>query len=193
MKATTPRRRATTSFAGGAPLRVHRTPVEHIDTCVISEDDHHPWEHEHENDASAAERGRLATHDEETPSPATSITAVSNADPARSEKDQTNRRRQGSAITRSQSHVPAEEREWKDDIVTFDTRDDPANPKNWSQRRKISATFLYGMSTMCATFASSVFSSAASYVRAEFDLSQEVVILGLSLFVAGYIVGPLRE
>lgn len=28
------------------------------------------------------------------------------------------------------SQIPPEERKWKDDLVTFDTRDDPANPKN---------------------------------------------------------------
>jgi hypothetical protein len=41
---------------------------------------------------------------------------------------------------------------------------------------------LYGLCTMCATFASSVFSSADRYVQAEFGISNEVAILGLNTF-----------
>lgn len=76
-------------------------------------------------------------------------------------------------------------RKWKDDIVTFDTTDDPANPKNWSSHKKLKVLILYGLSTMCATFASSVFSSASSYYADEYGITQEVAVLGVSLFVLG--------
>lgn len=77
-------------------------------------------------------------------------------------------------------------------------------------------TFLFGLTTMCAcispegsacishsssdayrvllsgsTFASSVFSPAFKYISVDYDVSTEVVTLGVSLFVAGYIFGPL--
>jgi DHA1 family multidrug resistance protein-like MFS transporter len=43
--------------------------------------------------------------------------------------------------------IPAEERPWKNDIVTFDSKDDPQNPKNWSYRRKAFVTMLFGLTT----------------------------------------------
>ena len=55
--------------------------------------------------------------------------------------------------------------------------------------RKVFVTFLYGMTTMCSTFASSVYSPALTYVAAEYGISQEVAILGISLFVLGYVPG----
>lgn len=50
---------------------------------------------------------------------------------------------------------------------------------------------LYGLTTFCSTFASSVFSPAINYVAAEFDISREVAVLGISTFVLGYSFGPL--
>ncbi|GHJ84329.1 hypothetical protein NliqN6_0731 [Naganishia liquefaciens] len=82
-------------------------------------------------------------------------------------------------------------RKWKDDIVTFNTKDDPDNPKNWSYRRKVLITMLFGTTTMCSTFASSVFSSASPYISEEYGVGRQVVVLGISLFIAGYILGPL--
>jgi len=49
--------------------------------------------------------------------------------------------------TRSFSTIPVEELPWKDDIVTFDSQDDPQNPKNWSLRRKAFVTMLFGLTT----------------------------------------------
>ncbi|GFZ43771.1 Uncharacterized MFS-type transporter [Saitozyma sp. JCM 24511] len=81
--------------------------------------------------------------------------------------------------------------EYKDDLVTFDGPEDPANPMNWSRGKKIRVTLMYGSTTMCATFASSIFSSASSFVAAQFGISTEVSILGLSLFLLGFVVGPI--
>jgi DHA1 family multidrug resistance protein-like MFS transporter len=75
--------------------------------------------------------------------------------------------------------------------VTFDSVDDPANPKNWSYTRKVLITMLFGTTTMCSTFASSVFSSASPYISEEFHVGRQVTVLGISLFIAGYIFGPL--
>jgi hypothetical protein len=74
---------------------------------------------------------------------------------------------------------------WTCSQITFDTRDDPNNPKNFPYLEKVRITMLYGLCTMSATFASSVFSSADRYVQAEFGIGNEVAILGLSLFVLG--------
>jgi hypothetical protein len=58
---------------------------------------------------------------------------------------------EGAIIDRSQTRsfdtIPAKELPWKNDIVTFDSEDDPQNPKNWSLRRKAFVTMLFGLTT----------------------------------------------
>ena|SRR5438552_3238710 len=76
-------------------------------------------------------------------------------------------------------------------IVEFEGPDDPLNPLNWSIRKRVSATVLLSLTTFVVTFASSVFSSALRVVAVEFHVSNEVATLGISLFVAGFAVGPL--
>jgi MFS transporter, DHA1 family, multidrug resistance protein len=44
---------------------------------------------------------------------------------------------------------------------------------------------------MCSTFASSVFSPAVNYLGQEYGVSSEVALLGISLFIAGYVPGPV--
>lgn len=41
-------------------------------------------------------------------------------------------------------------------LVDFDGPDDPYRPLNWPLRKKIVTTLLYGLTTMCSTWASSV-------------------------------------
>jgi len=77
------------------------------------------------------------------------------------------------------------------DIVDFDGPDDPANPMNWAKRKKIGVTILYGVNTMCATFTSSIFSSASPFIARQFGISNEVGILGLSLYLLGFAFGPV--
>ena len=48
-------------------------------------------------------------------------------------------------------------------------------------------TGLYGVTTMSATFASSIFSAASPYYGSEFGLSNEATVLGVSLFILGYV------
>ncbi|OTA89979.1 hypothetical protein M434DRAFT_373236 [Hypoxylon sp. CO27-5] len=65
------------------------------------------------------------------------------------------------------------------------------NPKLWSLTRKWIITGTTSLMAFSSTFASSVFSTAAKQTAAEFNVSQEVMTLGLSLFVLGYCFGPL--
>ena len=57
------------------------------------------------------------------------------------------------------------------------------NPKSWSKRKKWTITVVASLMTFSATFASSVFSTAEKQTAAEFHVSHEVKILGLSLFM----------
>ncbi|KAG2141127.1 MFS general substrate transporter [Suillus bovinus] len=69
--------------------------------------------------------------------------------------------------------------------------DDKENPKNWSRRRRWYLTYFAGLLGFNATFASSAPSGIATQLMAQFKLSEEVAALTISLFVAGYCVGPL--
>ncbi|KAJ3734719.1 MFS general substrate transporter [Lentinula guzmanii] len=75
-------------------------------------------------------------------------------------------------------------------LVSFDIGD-PKNPQNWSKARRWYLTILGGMLVLNATFSSSAPSGIAAALTEEFKLSEEVVTLTISLFVAGYCVGPL--
>lgn len=68
---------------------------------------------------------------------------------------------------------------------------DPYNPQDWTMRKKWTMTLLTAWSTLAVAFVSSAFSGGLSYIMAEFNVSEEASILGISLFVVGFAVGPL--
>lgn len=72
-------------------------------------------------------------------------------------------------------------------LVELDNSEDP---KNLRVGYKWYLTVLSGCQILNATFASSVLSSAFALIEEEYNKSQEVVILTVSLFLVGYIVGP---
>ena len=74
-------------------------------------------------------------------------------------------------------------------IVEFQ-KDDPGNPMNWSDSRKWFITFIATMSVFAITFTSSAYSESANEVIGEFGCSIEVFIVGVSLFVLGFAIGP---
>ncbi|KAI0755190.1 MFS general substrate transporter [Daedaleopsis nitida] len=69
--------------------------------------------------------------------------------------------------------------------------DDPDNPKTWSPTYRWYLTMLGAVLVLNATFASSAPSGIVGQLIEHFSLSTEVAILTISLFVAGYCVGPL--
>ena len=77
------------------------------------------------------------------------------------------------------------------EFVTWDGPDDPENPRNMSKAHKWLIVVLCGLMTFTVTFSSSVFSTAVPVTAAEFHVSGEVTLLGLSLFVLGFATGPL--
>ncbi|KAI9689653.1 MAG: hypothetical protein M1820_010123 [Bogoriella megaspora] len=79
----------------------------------------------------------------------------------------------------------------QDVIVGFDGLDDPYRPLNWPYKKKVVTTVLYGFTTMGATFASSSFSPAINQVSQQFHVGTEVSLLGISLLLFGFGVGPL--
>jgi len=68
---------------------------------------------------------------------------------------------------------------------------DPRNPMNFSQPKKWFLTFLVAIATLAVAFVSSAFSGGVRQIIEEFHVSQEVITLGISLFVLGFAIGPL--
>jgi MFS family permease len=76
-------------------------------------------------------------------------------------------------------------------LVEWDGPEDPENPQNFTKLRKWIITLTMSSMTMWITFASSVFSTATQVTAKEFNVSTEVMVLGTSLVVFGFALGPL--
>ena len=68
-------------------------------------------------------------------------------------------------------------------LIGWDGPNDPENPQNWSNSRKYLTTCFYASLTFTLTFASSVFSTATEVTAKLYGVSNEVMVLGTSLFV----------
>lgn len=97
----------------------------------------------------------------------------------------------GGSIAHAFSHPLEHEKTTASVIVDFDGPDDPYRPMNWSTRRKIKTTMLYGCLTATSTWASSSYSAAIQEIAPYFGVSATVATLGISLFLVGFGVGPL--
>ncbi|KAJ1309199.1 hypothetical protein OPQ81_004868 [Rhizoctonia solani] len=69
--------------------------------------------------------------------------------------------------------------------------EDPQNPFNWSSSKRWRITAILAMTTLCISFASSSYSGGIQFMMAELHMSQYVGILGISLYVVGFGLGPL--
>ncbi|THV03329.1 MFS polyamine transporter [Dendrothele bispora CBS 962.96] len=81
--------------------------------------------------------------------------------------------------------------EEKEKFVTWDGPDDPTNPQNWSNTKKWLITILCASITVNVTFASSAPTSATLRIIERFGISHEVSYLITSVFLLGYVIGPL--
>lgn len=68
---------------------------------------------------------------------------------------------------------------------------DPANPRNWSTPKKFFVTFEICLLTTSVYIGSAIYTAGVQGVMADFGVSQVVAVLGLTLFVAGYGLGPM--
>ncbi|KAF2691320.1 MFS general substrate transporter [Lentithecium fluviatile CBS 122367] len=68
---------------------------------------------------------------------------------------------------------------------------DPRNPMTWSKTRKWVGCVCMALATLVVSFCSSAFAGGVQQILMEFRVSQEVVTLGVSLFVLGFALGPL--
>ena len=77
------------------------------------------------------------------------------------------------------------------DLVEFDGPNDPGNPKNWSKKRRWITTISGSLLTFTVTFSSSIFSVAINPVAEQYHISRVTSTLGVSLFLCGFILGPI--
>lgn len=75
-------------------------------------------------------------------------------------------------------------------LVTF-TPNDPENPKNWSKAYKWYCTMVVAITCFVVAFASSVITADLKGVEETFNVSEEVALLTITVFVVGFGVGPL--
>ncbi|KAK3196540.1 Efflux pump fub11 [Lecanicillium sp. MT-2017a] len=69
--------------------------------------------------------------------------------------------------------------------------EDSYNPVTFSKGRKWLITLIQAAATLAVSFASSAYSGGVIEILMDFHVSREVVILGVSMFVLGFAIGPL--
>ena len=74
--------------------------------------------------------------------------------------------------------------------VTWIERD-PRNPMLYSASKRWSLMMIVAMAALMVSLDSSAYSGSAAEIMREFDCSEEVFTLGISLFVLGFAVGPI--
>lgn len=75
-------------------------------------------------------------------------------------------------------------------IVTF-ANGEESNPYNFNMTKKILILAVVSMLTLCVAFGSSVYAGGIFAMKEYFEASSEVLTLGLSLYVLGFVFGPL--
>lgn len=75
-------------------------------------------------------------------------------------------------------------------IVDWDGPLDMENPRNLPVWRKWIITISLSTFNLTTTYSSSTFSTALGVTAKQFDVSEEVMILGTSLMLVGFVVGP---
>ncbi|KAI5366701.1 putative major facilitator superfamily, MFS transporter superfamily [Septoria linicola] len=76
------------------------------------------------------------------------------------------------------------------DIVDWDGPLDPAKPTNWSAIRKWTIVVTTTLLTFVVSFSSSVWSAVIEETSNEFETSSTVMVLGITIYVLGFAVGP---
>ena len=76
-------------------------------------------------------------------------------------------------------------------LVGWDGEDDLENPQNWPTSSKIWVTMQLSMLAFAASLASSIIAPANRTIAEYTGVSEDLVVLNVSLYVVGFAVGPL--
>lgn len=78
------------------------------------------------------------------------------------------------------------------ELVTWESEDDPMNPRNWTSRKKWFMTLITSFYTLMSPFASSIMSPSVPQISEAFDIEKQTVqLLIISIFLLGLAFGPL--
>jgi len=78
------------------------------------------------------------------------------------------------------------------ELVTF-LPGDPENPKNWSKAYKWYCTMVVAATCFVVAFSSAVITADIIGVEREFNVSEELALASISLFVVGFGIGTLAQ
>ncbi|KAL6155532.1 GTPase-activating protein [Exserohilum turcicum] len=76
-------------------------------------------------------------------------------------------------------------------VVDWYGPDDPQNPRNWSRAKRYFVTFEICFLTFSVYIGSAIYTPGLMDVMRDFGVAQVPALLGLTLYVAGYGLGPL--
>ncbi|KAG9205955.1 hypothetical protein G6514_006233 [Epicoccum nigrum] len=90
------------------------------------------------------------------------------------------------------SGVKVDQEKGKDHhVVDWFGPDDPQNPRNWSRMKRFFVTFEICFLTFSVYIGSAIYTPGLMSVMADFGVAQVPATLGLTLYVAGYGLGPI--
>ncbi|KAJ5084448.1 hypothetical protein NUU61_009027 [Penicillium alfredii] len=75
--------------------------------------------------------------------------------------------------------------------VDWDGEDDPENPKNWSLRYKAMGLLFLSWNTLIVVLYSTSYTSGVTLIAEEFNQSDTIVTLGLTLYLIGLAIGSM--
>ncbi|CAI6239265.1 unnamed protein product [Periconia digitata] len=76
-------------------------------------------------------------------------------------------------------------------VIDWYGPDDPENPRNWSRGKRFFVTFEVVFLTFSVYIGSAIYTAGIMGVQEQFGVSQVAATLGLTLYVAGYGLGPM--
>lgn len=106
------------------------------------------------------------------------------------------------------THPLSQQKTEKDVIIKFDSPNDPYRPLNWPARKKVITILLYGLTTTCSSWGTSMYdtwadilpchklifptyTSVIGAVGDEYHVSNIVSTLGVTLFLFGHVASCL--
>ncbi|KAH8434334.1 MFS transporter [Aspergillus melleus] len=76
-------------------------------------------------------------------------------------------------------------------VIDWWDEDDPENPQNWALSKKVFVTFQICLLTFSVYIGSAIYTPGIPTLMEEFQIAQVPATIGLTIFVAGYGLGPL--
>lgn len=87
--------------------------------------------------------------------------------------------------------IPIDQEKGADHLLVQWAPNDAQNPRNWSTPKKLFVTFQICLLTTSVYIGSAIYTAGLQGIEAEFHISPVKALLGLTLFVIGYALGPM--